>query len=207
LSGLALGVVIAIVALYMGLYMISQVSSVQDESVLKDYSYTTITNSTQLTLNNSINQSHALSIGAFASIDGETPIKTLKAVINNTNANTDFVVNVYLNTVSLGTITAENNTVTEKTFDNVNWVESAVNNVTYNTNTTSADVFVESSTAKYPSGKTDTDFGKINTSLTTNISTIFDVMILVIIIFALGVAIGVLKGFTGAAGGTTSEAI
>lgn len=45
------------------------------------------------------------------------------------------------------------------------------------------------------------------TELTSNVSTIYDVMILVIIIFALGVAISVLRNFAGSVGGGQEMAV
>jgi len=47
------------------------------------------------------------------------------------------------------------------------------------------------------------DFYTTFTSLVTNTGTIFDVMVLVIIVVALGIAIGSIRGFTG---GTREEA-
>jgi len=44
------------------------------------------------------------------------------------------------------------------------------------------------------------DFYTTYTSLTTDTGTIFDVVILVIIVFTLGLAINVLRGFTGGGG-------
>ena len=50
-----------------------------------------------------------------------------------------------------------------------------------------------------------TQFGSVNTALVSNTSTIYDVLILVVIIVSLGVAIGVLRGMSGSAPGVPTS--
>lgn len=202
LTSLALGVVTAIVMLFVGLYTFSMVTEIPEESVYKDYVYTTVTNSTALTVNTTQNGTHSLSIGALATIEGETPTKTITTTIENTDTS-NITVNVYLNGASLGSVKAIAGANTTKTFSDVAWVANTVNNVTYEATYTGTKLKVLSTAGKYPSGKTDTSFGAINTNLTTKTKTIYDVLILVVIITALGVAIWVLKRFGGSGQATS----
>ena len=133
-----LGIVVTIVALFVGIFMISEVSSVIPDSQLYDYVYSTVTNNTKLTLNNSVNQTHSLSIGSIASIDGKTPEKILTIKVNNTATSNIYSLKIYLNAQLIATENLPNNTVSTFSYENVNIVENAVNNVTMNSNTTSA---------------------------------------------------------------------
>ncbi|MCD6398778.1 MAG: hypothetical protein J7L08_02550 [Candidatus Aenigmarchaeota archaeon] len=174
----------------------TQVADIYDMSELYDYTYTTVTNSTKLTLNNSVEKTHTLSIGSFAdTIENEDIVKTLVININNTGASS-YNLTVKLNGKSLETFVIPKGEKT-KTYSDVAWVESATNNITYSSDTTSNDVDVISSVGKYPSGRTTVGFGSVYDSLTTNTSTIYDVMVLVIIVVALGIAIGSIRGFSG----------
>ena len=187
------GIVLGAVLLFVGLFMISTISSATPESTLKDYGYTTVTNSTALTLNGSVNQTQNLAIGTLVSISGETSDKTLVIKANNTHATDTFNLKVYLNGNLKATETLPNNTVTTLTYTDVNWVASATNNVTLNSNTTSSDVEIISSVGKYPSSKADSNWGSINTSIISTIGTVFSVLGLVLIVIALAVAIGVIN--------------
>ena len=188
------GIVIGAVMLFIGLFMISAVSSATPEDTLKEYGYTTVTNSTDLTLNGSTNQTHNLAIGALVSIEGVTPDKTITTTVDNQNATTNFTVNVYLNGVALDTINALNGTTTTGSYTAVDWVASATNNLTYNTNNTNSEVFINSTAGVYPSSKTDTEWGSINTTIISTVGTIFSVLGLVLIVIALALAIGALRG-------------
>ena len=192
-----LGIVVTIVALFVGIFMISEVSSVIPDSQLYDYVYSTVTNNTKLTLNNSVNQTHSLSIGSIASIDGKTPEKILTIKVNNTATSNIYSLKIYLNAQLIATENLPNNTVSTFSYENVNIVENAVNNVTMNSNTTSADVDVLSSSIKYPSDKITTSFGDIHTGLVTNTGTIYNILVLVLIIIGLAVAIAYLNRFGG----------
>jgi len=190
LSSLALTVVVALVMLFVGLYAINMVADIQPESDLYDYAYTTTTNTTSQVANTTQTAPYSFDID-MVTIEDETPIKTITIYFENKSA--DVTANATLNGVSLGTWSV--NGVTEKTFSNVNFVDDATNNITIGSDASDANSNVINVTVKYPSSKTSTDFGTIFSNLTTNTGTIFDVMILVIIIVALGVAIAVLRGF------------
>lgn len=188
------GIVIGAVLLFVGLFMVSLVSSATPENILKDYAYTTVTNSTDLTLNISVNQTHQLVIGALVSIDAETPDKTITTAVDNQNTTSNLTVNVYLNTGSLGTINALNGTTTTGIFTSVSWADSRTNNVTYYITENRSDVFINSSVGYYPSSKVDSEWGSTNTSIISTVGTIFSVLGLALIIIALAIAIGALKG-------------
>jgi hypothetical protein len=197
LSALAMGVIIAMVMMFMGVYMIFIVSDIPGEGAYKDYAYTTTTNATDTGwINSTLNGTHKLTIGAIVSIEGETPDKTLTVIANNSDTSNK-TITVYLNDVSIGTVLAIASTAdTTKTFTEVNWVANTVNNLTFTATSNSGnDLNVESSAAKYPSSKPDNSFGAIITDLVTSTATVYNVLILVIVITALGVAIAVLRGF------------
>jgi len=191
-SGLALGVITALVMLFVGIFMIDKIAGI-GESSYYDYTYTTMTNTTSQVANKTQTASYSFSLGSFASISGKTPEKTITVYVENKSA--DVTANVTLNGKLLGTFPL--NGVTGHTFTNVDFVESAVNNITVGTDASDTATNVKNVTVKYPSGKEYTSFGSIFGNLTTNTRTIYDVLILVIIIVALGVAIAVLRGFSG----------
>jgi hypothetical protein len=194
LSDLSLGVVIALVSLFIGLYMITKVANIQSAKDLYDYSYTTISNnSVRIVSLAGILYNNTLTV---ASISGETTTKTLFINVSNANTTSNFTVSVYMNGVSLGTFLATANTLSTHTFTDVNYINGNSINISANVITASAtNVTTNMVRIYYPSGTTETSFGEINTNLTENTSTVFDVIILVIIIVSLGVAIEVLRGF------------
>ena len=188
------GIIVGAVLLFVGLFMVATVSNITPESTLKDYGYTTATNSTDLTIDVTSNGTHKVTIGTIVSITGETASSLLTTIVDNQNGTNSFTVYVLLNDASLGTITATNNTITTQQFTSVNWVTGSVNKLTYVTNNAESEVFVNSSASYYPSSKVDTDFGDINTSIISTMGTVFSVLGLVLIVIALALAIGALKG-------------
>jgi len=196
-----MGIVLGIVLLFVGLFMTSTVSSTTPERILKDYGYTTVTNSSSSGyINTTQNGTHSLTIGNIVSISGETPEKTLTLVAENTDtSNRSF--DVYLNGKNISRVVAVASSNTTITISNVDWVANAVNNLTYvavaNTGT---DLQVIQASGKYPSSKVDSNWGSINTTLINTVSTIFSVLGLVLIVVGLAFAIGTLRG-TMAGGG------
>jgi len=190
-----MGIVLGAVLLFIGLFMVSIVNEVTPESTLKDYGYTTVTNSSSSGyINTSQNGTHSLTIGTIVSISGETPEKTLTIKAENTDS-TDRDFDVYVNGVNVSRVTATNLTNTTVTLSNINWVANAKNNITYvATVNVGKDLRVLQATAKYPSSKVDSDWGSINTTLISTMGTIFSVLGLVLIVIALAIAIGALKG-------------
>jgi len=190
-----MGIVLGAVLLFIGLFMVSIVNEVTPESTLKDYGYTTVTNSSSSGyINTSHNGTHSLTIGTIVSISGETPEKTLTIKAENTDS-TDRDFDVYVNGVNVSRVTAKNLTNTTTTISNINWVANAKNNITYiATVNVGEDLRVLQATAKYPSSKVDSDWGSINTTLISTMGTIFSVLGLVLIVIALAIAIGALKG-------------
>ena len=188
------GIIVGAVLLFVGLFMVATVSNITPESTLKDYGYTTATNSTDLTIDVTSNGTHKVTIGTIVSITGETASSLLTTIVDNQNGTNSFTVYVLLNDVSLGTITATNNTITTQQFSDVNWVTGSVNTLTYVSNNVGSEVFVNSSASYYPSSKVDTGFGDINTSTISTMGTVFSVLGLVLIVIALALAISALKG-------------
>jgi len=203
LSAVVLAVVVALTMLFVGLYMTSKVNSLQAEKDLYDYVYTTVTNTTELQVNNTNPGTHTLTIGDIATIEGETAEKVLTTKIQNTDTS-DISVDVYLNDNKLGTVTATAGTNTTATFENVNWIANSDNVVNFTTTYTGTGLKILETSGKYPSDKALTTIGRINSDLITNTKTIFSIVVLVVIISALAIAIGVLKG---AGGGTTTAAV
>lgn len=198
ISNLALGVVTTIVTLFVGLFMIDSVSEIQSESSLYDYAYTTVNNTTTGSINTSVTLTHQVSIGDIVSIEDEAAARrTIDVFVTNNTAHPDNI-NVTLNGESLGTFALGNSATTLQRFDNVGWIKNTINNITVGTvNTTNSFVTVNYTTSAYASGKTNTNIGNVFTNLTTSTGAVYDVITLVVIIFALGMAIGVLSRFTG----------
>ena len=190
------GIIIGAVLLFVGLFMVSAVSEVTSESTLKEYRYTTVTNSTDsVSINTTLNGTHKLTIGTIVSISGDTPDKTLTVIANNSDTSNK-TITVYLNDVSIGTFVAVKSVAdTSKTFTGLTWVANTINNLTYvSAGNTGDDLNIESAVGKYPSSKVDSSFGDINTSLISTMGTVFSVLGLVLIVIALALAIGALKG-------------
>ena len=202
-SAVVLAVVVALTLLFVGMYMLDKINSLQAEKDLYDYVYTTVTNSTEIQVNNTNPGTHILTIGDIATIEGETAEKTLTAKIQNTDTS-DISVDVYLNDNKLGTVTATAGTNTTATFENVNWIANSDNVINFTTTYTGTGLKILETSGKYPSDKALTNIGRINTDLITNTKTVFSIIILVITISALAIAIGVLRG-TG--GGTSATAV
>jgi hypothetical protein len=202
LSGLALGVVVAVVCLFIGLYAISLVSNLKDDSDFYDYSYTTASNTSTQTLNVAANATHSLTIGAIETIENEAaPTEQLSFNVTSAAAALDYNVSVYLNNAFLDTFMITHGTTETNVISSVPWVTSSVNLIKYESSAPAGNLTTLKSYATYPSGRTANNWGSISDNLISNTSTTYDVMILVIIVVALGVAIAVLRGF-GASSGT-----
>lgn len=204
-ADLALGVVIAIVTLFIGIYAIEKVYNIQDDSVFWDYSYTTASNTSTQTLNVATNATHKLTIGTLETIENEAaPAETLVFNVTSAAAALDYNVSVYLNDVFLETFMITHGTTEQNTINDVPWVSDVKNNLTYQTAAPAGNLTTLKSYGTYPSSRTPTNWGAIDQSLVTNTTTIYDVLILVIIVTALGVAIAILRGFGGHSGTPTA---
>jgi hypothetical protein len=205
LSGLALGVVVAVVCLFIGLYAISLVNNLKDDSDFYDYSYTIASNTTTQTVQTGTNATHKLTIGAFETIENEaTATKSLLFNVTSAAAALDYNISVFIDDVFADTFMITHGTTESNTVSSVSWVASNVNNITYETAAPAGNLTTLKSYATYPSGRTANDWGTISDNMVTNTGTIYDVMILVIIVVALGVAIAVLRGFGGHGGTPTA---
>ena len=194
-SGVATESISVIVLLFVGIFMISLVSDLQAENTLYDYTYTTATNSTDITINSSLNASYTLTITDIASIQDSDPVKTITVILDNQDSG-DYTVTGWLNDVSLGTVTAENNTNTTNTFSTVSFVEDADNNITISSTAGAASNLTSSSlTTKYPATREYTSMGSIWSNLTTSVGTIYSVNILLVIVALLAVALAAINSF------------
>ena len=193
----------ALAVLFLGLFIFATLAEVLPEENLKDYAYTTTANSTVEFTNSTTNVTHNITVGAIASISGETPTKTLTAVVDNANTTDTYTVTAYLNGVSLGSFTALNNTNTSNTFTSVAFTASTVNTILYTSDGDDELLYVNSTTIKYPSSTTDTQFGTINNDLISKTGTVYKVLILVVVITSLVIALKYLKFGAPASGGGT----
>lgn len=202
---MALGVVVAIVCLFIGLYAISLVNDLKDPSDFYDYSYTTASNTSTQTLQTGTNATHKLTIGTLYTIAGEAaPTKTLTFNVTSAAAILDYNVSVFLNGAFLDTFMIQNGTTEKNSVSAVSWVSGQINNITYESSAAAGNLTTLKTYGVYPSGRTANDWGSISDNLITNTGTTYDVMILVIIVVALGVAIAVLRGFGGHSGTPTA---
>lgn len=127
------------------------------QSTYADYTYTTTANTTNLTINGATQQEHNITLSAIdTSIPSETGTKTLTAIIDNKNDTDDFDVDVFLNGVKLGTITATKDTATTEIFTGVAFTSNAENQLLYNSTNENSELIVDSSSAYYPTGTTNT---------------------------------------------------
>lgn len=196
LSNLALGVILTIVTLFIGLYTISTVADLQSESTLYDFSYNTSSNTTSKVFNTSDTYDAVFVIGVMPAISGEAdPTKEITIIVNNTNQTTTFTINATLNGASLGTFSATNGTNTTEVYTSASFVGNATNNITVGMTSRGTNTTVTNVTIEYPASRSTTSWYTLQGNLITNTGTIFDVLILVIIVVSLGVAIAVLRGF------------
>jgi len=200
LSVLALGVILALTVLFVGIYMISKISYVM-ESDMYDYTTTDVNNNTALNLTASAGEK-TLTIGTLATINGEALSRYLFIEITNGNATVDATITTYLNGTSLGTFTAGNNSVTNHTFTGFSLTSGGPHNITVTESGVAVStVSLNRTNLTYESGRSTatTTFGSVYAGLASNTATIVDVVILAVIIVSLGVAIAVLRGFGGTA--------
>ena len=209
LDSMALTIVNVIVIMFVGLFLISKVSSLQSQSELYDYSYTEVTNTSELGLITSTSDTTVnFTTPVLAStISGETDISSISCYVHNPDT-TEIQVQVSFNNVVLGNITAKGSQSYNDTSNG--WTQAflsnAKNNVTFISNLGSSNVTISNVTAKYATGTSNTNIGSVYGSLSTSTGTLYDVVILVSFIFAIAIAIGMLKGI-GGGGGAPSVAV
>jgi hypothetical protein len=198
LDNLALEIIVGLCALFVGLYVISIVSGVMPVSDKLDYAYTTGTNTTSLTMNSTANATQSIDVSTIGSITGETPNSYISGTITSTDT-TNRTATILFNGVIVDTLTAANSSASTFSFDvSPSSVIVGINNITASTGVaTTNKINLTTSSLYYPSGTKNTEFGTDFANLVTSTGTVFDVMILVIIITALGVGLYVLRGFTG----------
>lgn len=195
LSDIVMVSVTAIILLFVGVYAVSFISGLYLPADLYDYSYTSLTNTTTGTVNDTTIQSFTFNVGALATITGETSARTIAVTVNNSGSE-PLTVNATLNGASLGTFVATNDTdLTTETFTALTFVPSVVNNVTVGATDEDANVTLDNTVLTYPSATTNTNWGSMYTNLVTNTGVSYDILILVIIISALAIAIAVLRGY------------
>lgn len=178
---LAIGIMVFILATIVGFFPISQ---------LKDYTYSTATNSTYRVVNVSDNQTQYVYLGTLASISGETPIETLIVTVNNTNT-TDATIGLYINGVLHSNLIATNSTTTNSTRDVYGYLVAGTNNITFKTTVAyGKSVNVTATYWTYPSGTYNTEGGQgstfdIFTSGTMQVVAILIALIIVIAAMAM----------------------
>jgi hypothetical protein len=187
------GIIIGAVLLFVGLFMVASVSDALPASQVHEFVYTTATNATDLTLNGSINSTNSIYVTDIATITGLTADKTLVITYDNENATKSWNISVWLNGNALATIRTTNNTAGTATYTDVAWVVGR-NNLTFQTDNALEEVFINNTAGTYPSSTTSNEFGTMQTSLISTMGTIFSVLGLVLIVVALAMAIGALKG-------------
>ena len=206
-SGAAQESIAVIVLLFVGIFMISMVSGLLAEDTIYDYTYTTATNSTDINIDSSANASYTLTITDIASIQNSDPVKTITVILDNQDSS-DYTVTGWLNGVSLGDVTAENNTNTTNSFSDVSFVENADNNITFSSTAGVTSNLTSSSLATtYPSSRGYTGMGSVWANLVTNVSTIYSVNILLVVVALLAVALGAIQAFRRPAGGSGGSAV
>lgn len=190
-----LGAVVAVVMLFVGIFMVSEVAGVTPEDQLLDYTYTTVTNSTDLTGLNSSDQDHGISIGVFADeIENKDYNHELTSNVTNSDS-AEHTVNVSVEGTQVGQITVPASDSAEKTFEDISYTENATNTITYSSGVSSDVLTVKYSEGDYASGQEDSDFGSIQSTLIDNTSTVYSILVLALIIIVLAIAIQYLRVF------------
>ncbi len=134
-----------------------------NESGYMDYIYSSATNITATPfINTSVNGTQTLVIGDISrDIKGETKIETVQIYTENTDT-TNRDITVYLNSVSIGTITAINQSNTSTTFENLDYAENSINTLLYvPVANVGSDLKVLNATGVYPSDNEDVKFDSL----------------------------------------------
>ena len=131
----SLNAVYTIIILFMGVYLSSSIYSILfPQNQLADYTYTTTTNTSILSLDAS-NQSSLLYVGSIPSISGSVPIETLSANYDSYDQDNRKVY-VYLNGVLVGEVVATKSPdglvpVATNATISISGLQSNLNNVSY----------------------------------------------------------------------------
>ena len=193
MSGLAntiAGGGIALVMLYVTLFMINAVADIHPDTDLYDYSYSTTANSTEQDINSSLNASYMFSISAIADIESETPTETITVITNNSDAS-NYTVSVWLNNELLTNFISIDSTETTEIISSVSFVANSDNNISLSSTAgAGTNLSSLSSTIYYADATTNTDIGDTFTSITSTVDSVFSVQSIIIIIVMLAVAIG-----------------
>jgi len=212
-SDMILGIVTAIICLFIGIFAINMTASINNESSLKDYStYNTSTFTINTNISTTANLTKGVSILAVVGISGKTPITELKVGTENTNTTRAMLFTIYTNVTGdrdhvRGTVVLTPSTENYTTYEDIGWLGNTLYQVIVTTNGTSDGTFsklprVLNITVKYPTAKTNTGFGTIFDNLTSSTSTVYDVIFLVIIVVTLGIGLVVLRGLSGGSSAT-----
>jgi len=209
LSNLALGVIVAVAVLFIGLYAIAKVAPLVPENELWAYGYSTSTNITTEYVNQSRTDTRRfnLTVADIKNLDDSSRKITIATA--NFNDSLAMRFNASLNSVFLGYWDVPANTNYTKIYNASNFEDGfnssagglyRLNTIAVTSNSSiKGDAIKQSDVMNvslyYPSSRVDGNFGSVYSSLITNVGTTYDVMILVIIVVSLGVAIAVLKGF------------
>lgn len=204
LSALAIGIVLTIVVAFIGLFAVQKVANLMSETDQFDYAYTTSTNTSKLNVSIVSRPFYTLTVASIGTIKGETATREARVWINNSANLGGVVINMTFGRPNFikdtgYTCTVPGSNITRCLFSRLNFAVGT-NNITIGASSGTGDVGAENTTVAnvtlvYPNSRSSTQFGSIASSLTTNTGTVYDVIILVVIVVALGVAIAVLRGF------------
>lgn len=195
IAELALGAGMVLIIMGIILYTLDLTSTFTPESDLKDYVYSTATNSTIRTVNVSDNQTQYVYLGTLASIDGSTPTETLIVTVNNSNT-TDATIGLYINGVLHSNLIATNSSITNSTRDIEGYLVDGTNNVTFKTTVAfGKSVNVTATYWTYPSSTVNKGYGDSAEMMPTYTGRTMQVLFFALVIVILGVGIAAIRGF------------
>jgi hypothetical protein len=202
-SGLVMDVIIVVVLLFIGLFFITTTAALQPASSLSAYSYGAFSNTSSGVANTSRYQNMTFNISE-ASISGLTPTESVYFAYVNYNTTANYTLNATFNGGLIFNSTALNGTTSISSAYTVTCL-NGINNLTFGstalgTSAQNNNVTILNATSNCANSTAATWVNTTFTGLITNTGTIYQVLILVVIIIALGVAIMFLRGFTGIAG-------
>jgi len=202
-SAMIMGIVTAIVCLFIGLFAINMTSNIQSKSDLYDYSYNDSSDTTSRNVVVATNATKTWYVPTIPNIVGETgKLEFICINVTNTNATAPYTASAYLNntygetlletkvmSASTNNLTCYDVTLAPTRNNQIIVVCNAISNTCLETK-----IRVKMATATSATG-----FGSIYDNLVSNTSTVYDVLFLAIIIVALAIGIAYLKGMTGSA--------